>query len=550
MKIAHEIRFMVAICLVGILVTSCFDEKEHIPITFSPSPSFVPGVTSLPVMYIEMSKDDCDSIHATRNWKSDAFCVIVSSDDKDTLYDGDISIKSRGHRSWDRSSKKPYAIQFPKRIKLFDLYEGKKFILLTNFQEPSHIRNAIALDMGRRFGLAAPKYEYLRLYVNGDYRGLYQMTNKIEPNKSFLYITNLEKENKRINGSSLKKYSIERRGEFTARDLPLCPTDISGGYIVDHHAPRNEECGFVSYSGRIIRVKSPEHASFEEVEYIASIYNQIERALLAPNGVDPLTRKHYSDLIDISSFVKNYIINEILKNCDAGVGSFMLSKDIDSIDGKVYASPIWDFDGYRPGFSNELFACAKFDIKEGRRVGLLNMLWQHEEFQKQVRHLYVTEFYPYMDSLLMNKNDDGKWDYHVRTRIAAETRNDNLRWNRGVDLCDYETDLLYTFLSERIKFLYWLWTTDPEDVLCMKLERTDESRTTYIYASKDSGLHLHPQFGINSGTDVKYYLSGTDIVIPNDTVFFQNVDVTYVRKSLTWYEIQKRKLFRYMKKFF
>lgn len=549
MIIVHQIRIFLTMSLIGILMNSCVDEKENIPVTFSPSPSFVPDVTALPVMYIEMSKDDCDSIHATRYWKSDASCVIVSGDDRDTLYDGDISIKTRGHRSWDRSSKKPYAIQFPKRIKLFNLYDEKKFILLTNFQEPSHLRNAIALDMGRRFGLAAPKYEYLRLYVNGDYRGLYQMTNKIEPNKSFLQITNLEKENKRINGSSLRQYSIESKREFIARNLPFCPDDISGGYIVDHHAPRNEECGFVSYSGRLIRVKSPEHASFEEVEYIASIYNQIERALLDSNGVDPLTRKHYSDLIDISSFAKNYLVNEILKNCDAGVGSFMLSKDIDSIDGKVYASPIWDFDGYRPGFSNELFACAQFDIKEGRRVGLLNMLWQHEDFQRHVRHLYVTEFYPYMDSLLKDKNNDGKWDYHIRNIIAAEARIDNMRWNRRPDLFDYELDMLYTFLSERIKFLYWLWTTDPEDVLYMKLERTDENRTTYIYASKDSGLHLHPQFGINGGTEVKYYFTGTDIDVPNDTVFFQNVDVTYIKKSLTWCDIQKRKMFRYMKKF-
>ena len=207
-------------------------------------------------------------------------------------------------------------MKFPQKQFLPELGRSKSFVLLANASDESYIRNAICLDLARAFGIPAPRYTYLTLYINDTYRGLYQMTNKVGVNRNVLNITDLEKLNELANskpleeydwfGSGRKKQIIQRKGVLLDND----PDDITGGYLLDNSGAQppyqRSVSGFVSDAEDNIRILSPKHASPREVEYIAKCYNEMEKAILAPDGIHPETGRHYSEYIDVESFARYY----------------------------------------------------------------------------------------------------------------------------------------------------------------------------------------------------------------------------------------------------
>ena len=66
-------------------------------------------------------------------------------------------------------------------------------------------------------------------------------------------------------------------------------------------------------------------------------YNCTKRRFLSPNGTDANTGKYYTDMIDLDSFVRKYLLEEVTANYDGGVASSYFYKDIDSISDKLYA---------------------------------------------------------------------------------------------------------------------------------------------------------------------------------------------------------------------
>ena len=77
------------------------------------------------------------------------------------------------------------------------------------------------------------------------------------------------------------------------------------------------------------------------MDYIADYFRDFENALFSGNGKNSLG-KRYTDYIDLDSFAKNYVVQELMLNLDAGQSSFFMYKDAG--DGKLVASPVWDFD--------------------------------------------------------------------------------------------------------------------------------------------------------------------------------------------------------------
>ena len=110
--------------------------------------------------------------------------------------------------------------------------KGRSFVLLSNEYDYSYIRNAIAFDLAHLIGLPAPQYTFLSLYVNGEYIGLYQMTNKVEVSKHTLNITDLDELNKQANPRPLDEYEVfyhekgQRINEYKGSLLEHDPEDI------------------------------------------------------------------------------------------------------------------------------------------------------------------------------------------------------------------------------------------------------------------------------------------------------------------------------------
>ena len=187
----------------------------------------------LPSLYITIPPDQLDSILVDKNLKFFAQAILVSAE-KDTLYDGMLKhIKTRGNSTFAKD-KKPFAIKFPKKQSLLGLDKSNSFVLLANAMDDSHIRNAIAFDLAHLLGLPAPKYTYLSLYFNDEYKGLYQMTNRVEVSKHMLNAV------------------------------------MPRGYLLELVQKNNKKTGsgFVTSNGEYIKIRWPEDASTEELEYI------------------------------------------------------------------------------------------------------------------------------------------------------------------------------------------------------------------------------------------------------------------------------------------
>ena len=285
-------RFFFVLVIIIAAITGCTRNEA----------SKQPHSSVLPSLYINLPPEQFDSILNERDKEVPAQALLITADN-DTLYDDSLShIKTRGNTSFTNAeAKKPFTIKLPKKQSWLGLDKSQHFVLLANAFDESHIRNSIAFDLAHDIGLPAPRYTYLSLYINGEYKGLYQMTNKIEVNKHTLNLTDLDKLNKRANPHPLKEYAqfsessdkqiILRKGS----SLACNPEDITGGYLLDACGADwiyvKSPSGFVSDAGDYIRIRSPKYASPAEVNYIATFYNLMEAAITSNDGYNPETNK-------------------------------------------------------------------------------------------------------------------------------------------------------------------------------------------------------------------------------------------------------------------
>ena len=527
--------------------------------------------SKLSSLYISLSPNQLDSILNDRDNRVPAQALFITAEN-DTLYDGSLThIKTRGNTTfW--YEKKPFNIKFPQKKQFLGLDKSRSFVLLANTLDDSYIRNAIAFDLAHAIGLPATKYTYLSLYINGEYKGLYQMTNKVEVSKHGLHITDLDELNKQANPHPLKEYGrfqegndcqiIQRKGVLLQQN----PEDITGGYLLDNSGQdfiyRRSISGFVSDAGDPIRIRSPQHASPLEVDYIATAYNDMEAAIHAADGIHPLTGKHYSEYIDMESFALYYLLNELLLNQDGGFVSFFMYKDSDSVDSKIYAGPIWDFDkslssrGSEPEvlLPNEIYVSeqvADFST-EPYSGGLLFHLWQHKDFQGIVKNVYYKVVSPCCHEYLNKETIDSL----VKVLESEAIRDERLYHANTFTNYRIATRNAVDFLRKRLEFLDWYFSTSPADVICVdyqsKTQMKPHERKIKIYYPVGKPIHvpssLRPYTGNSQALVPALYFAGTDSLVSDGAVFHSPKVLELRGREPTWGEVQIRRIRKGLKK--
>ena len=94
----------------------------------------------------------------------------------------DILIKGRGNSSWSTSSrsKNSYHFKFSEKQKPLGMKAGKHWVLLGNKQTGSMLCNAVGHKLSALAGCDAPCHIVpVELYINGTYRGSYNLTEKV-----------------------------------------------------------------------------------------------------------------------------------------------------------------------------------------------------------------------------------------------------------------------------------------------------------------------------------------------------------------------------------
>lgn len=416
-----------------VLKATIVTPSKSYPITFYKSQinSIFINTESGSINQVDWSKD--------KSYKEKGSIMAVSSDGH-IEYSGKLSsIHGRGNMTW-AMHKKPYSIKIDKKAEIFGLKKAKKFNLLANACDETALRNWIMLNTAEKLKMPnAIRSAYTILYLNGNYNGLYQITNKVEIGKSGVNIANLEDETEKINKENnikikkLAHFSIDRNDSLGFKkgvDGAMNPEDITGGYLLDHnfkpHRYAEAPSGFISDYGYPTEIKSPEFASREQVEYISNYYNEMMEAICAPNGKNPHTGMHYSQYIDVDSYIYYYLCSEIFYNLDAVNASLYMYKDK---GGKMYCGPIWDYDisMNTQVYWDKANGYNSFFIREAREkdgsLRIFGQLYNHPEYKRRLIEIFNQEFLPIVKSYYQGDKLD-----HMHEAIATDLRINDLLW--------------------------------------------------------------------------------------------------------------------------
>jgi len=395
--------------------------------------------TSIGLPSIDVNKE-------TRDKKSE---ILILDDQGKTEYSDSAAqtkseIKGRGNATFTYL-KKPYQIKLDSKTDLFGMGKAKTWILLANYTDQSMLHNALGFHLGDVLDIPYNiDYRFVNLYIDGEYRGMYMLCEKVQIDGNRIDIEDLEKATEKANPDidledsrivtvkSGKLINETILTKYTYCEGVKSPADITGGYLVElDFRGEQEPCHFTTESGLIYAVKSPEYASKEEMEYISGLFADMEEAIFSETGYN---RKgiHYSEYIDMESFAGVYTVQELMKNWDAYLGSMFFFKDADQ-DGKtskIYNGPLWDLDNTLGNikfdkyfFDDTSFLWAQEGVFQNYVRDFGKKLMSHADFQYEVAQKYAVAY-----SAVKSVLSENGWFSESVDEICEGVAMDRTRW--------------------------------------------------------------------------------------------------------------------------
>ncbi len=246
-------------------------------------------------------------------------------------YNGRINIETRGSSS-QSLPKKSYSLTTllanninNNNVSLLGMPSENDWILNSLAFDPSLIRDYLAYNLSRQMGNYATRTQYCEVVVNGEYRGLYLLQEKVKADSNRVDVT-----------------------KITTSDLTS--PNLSGGYITraDRGTVAWSTVNYLAQNTNYVHeLPSPTNVLPAQNNYIHSQFEDLQTAITANNAS---LLNGYTTIIDIPTFVDFMVSNEFAANVDGYQLSTYFHKDR---NGKLRAGPIWDFN---LTLGNDLFA--------------------------------------------------------------------------------------------------------------------------------------------------------------------------------------------------
>ena len=242
-------------------------------------------------------------------------------------YSGTIGIETRGSSS-QALPKKPYGINTleedgieDKSVKLLGMPKEDDWVLNSFAFDDSMMRDYISYEMARQMGQYATNLKYCEVVLNGDYIGLYALSEKIK------------RDGDRVNIAKL---------DADENSFP----EVTGGYLMQTDRPDAEdpEAWFNNGAGYIHEKPNADDITSTQSAYIEAVFRDFDN-----KAANASITNGYPSIIDVPSFVDYMLMAEIASNVDAYALSTYFHKDR---GGKLRAGPIWD---YNLTYGNDLF---------------------------------------------------------------------------------------------------------------------------------------------------------------------------------------------------
>lgn len=229
-----------------------------------------------------------------------------------------LEIRGRGNYTWSDFDKKPYRLKLDAKTSLLGMKRNKHWALMANADDYlGGLRNTVGYELSRRLGLAwTPSQQPVEVVLNGDYIGLYMLTEtiRVEPD--------------RVNVTPQADYETS-------------PFVVSGGWLVEiDNYQEEEQVRTVEGNGQNIfsTYKSPEHLSDEQRTYLTGLINATNAAIY----VSDKSNNSWENYIDPDTLACFYIVQELLDDTESFHGSCFWHKE-NGNNTKIMFGPVWDF---------------------------------------------------------------------------------------------------------------------------------------------------------------------------------------------------------------
>lgn len=262
-------------------------------------------------------------------WLEYLGAVSVGSEDEPLP----LEIKARGNYTRTAFAKKPFKLKLGAKQALLGLSKSKHFALLAHADDNcGYLRNFTGFSLGKRIGLPwTPAQQPVEVVINGDYRGLYFLTESIRIESGRVDITELD-------------------------DNVTDGTLVSGGYLVelDNYDEDNQ-----------IRLDEKSCVSGQSLDRLRvtwdtpEVYSDLQRRFItdqftAMNDMVGANSDGLWSYLDLDDAVRYYLVEEMLSHVEAYHGSTYLFRDFGEGQ-KWHFSPLWDCGNAFNGSTTQFF---------------------------------------------------------------------------------------------------------------------------------------------------------------------------------------------------
>lgn len=446
------------------------------PVTFTRS-------AKVPALYLDVRSGSMDYIHREKG-NSESGSVRLYTREGALDYSGNFAaLDGRGSSTWNME-KKPYNLELSAEGNLLGMGAAKEWVLLANAADPSQLRNKIVYDFAQKLGLNySPACAWVDLYLNGEYAGLYLLCERNEVHTE------------RVDLAEENSFLVSKEWEWRMEAQKQPYVQLA--------------------SGAALRL----HDTTMEAEEVQAVFQSAENAILAEDGMDSVTGKHWRELIDVDSWALKYLVEEVFGNVDGGTLSQFYYYD----GGKIFAGPVWDYDLTMGNtFAYPYPTVNMFYVN---RPGVYATRWyptlyENPEFYSRMTELYETKFRPLLEALSVERYGE---------EIAQAAKMNALRWNEADPAV--ETAYIGEYLAERMAFLDSLWlrgepyvtalvVTADDTLLSYRLRPGDTLPQLPSYESTDAWI-VHGWY--TTGTEEPFDITGpiyedTAIYLKHSTV--------------------------------
>lgn len=330
-----RLKTMVAVVWILVLMTAVNSEAQtftdsNLPIVIITTD--LDATTNLPALILDdprvlATMKIIKRPDGSRNYLSDATTAAYLN------YNGRINIEIRGSSSQDLP-KKGYGFTTLQanntsnnNVSLLGMPSENDWIFNGLAFDPSLIRDYLSYNLSRQIGEYATRTAYCEMVINGEYKGLYLLQEKIKADSNrvnLLKITTTDNAAPNLSGGYITKADKITGGDPVAWEM-----ESYAGYVnFIHDLPKPAEV-------------TPQQNAY--------IYGQFLNLAATSNSNNTSFINGYPSVIDVPTFVDFMVINELASNADGYKLSTYFHKDR---NGKLRAGPIWDFN---LTYGNDLF---------------------------------------------------------------------------------------------------------------------------------------------------------------------------------------------------